>query len=150
MIQYPAGLSLPLQEGYGMSTVDPMRATPMVTGRTRYRVRHSYVPTEVKFSFNFSQDEAGIFEAWYARTLNNGLEWFEISLQTPAGFTAYEAHFKDIYQGPDLTQVKRWRYSAVVQLKARPLIPAPWEQFPEYWLNKNVIDLAMNKEWPES
>lgn len=150
MIQYPAELPLPLQEGYGLSTVDPMRATQMVTGRARYRIRHSYVPTEVRFNFNFSQDEAGIFEAWYARTINNGLEWFEIRLQTPAGFTLYEAHFKGIYQDPDLTQITRWRYSAVLQLKQRPLIPAGWEQFPQYWLNKNVVDVAISREWPKA
>lgn len=150
MIQYPAELPLPLQEGYGLSTVDPMRATQMVTGRTRYRVRHRFVPTEVKVNFNFSEEEAGIFEGWYARTISDGLEWFEIRLQTPAGFTLYDAHFKGIYQGPDLTQLTRWRYSAVLQLKQRPLIPVGWEQFPQYWLNKNVIDVAMNREWPEA
>ncbi|MGR3991664.1 transposase [Pseudomonas sp. 1121_17] len=150
MIQYPAELPLPLQEGYGLSTVDPMRATPMVTGRKRYRVVHSYVPTEVKFNFNFDEAEAGFFEAWYARTLSNGMEWFEMPLQTPAGFKAYQAHFTGIYQGPDLTQVSRWRYSAILELKERPLIPGGWEQFPDYWFNKNVIDLAMNREWPEA
>ncbi len=150
MIQYPAELPLPLQEGYGLSTVDPMRATQMVTGRTRYRLRHRYVPTEVRFNFNFSQAEAGLFEAWYARSINDGLEWFEIRLQTPAGFALYQAHFKSIPSGPDLTQITRWRYSAVVELKERPLIPSPWEQFPQYWLNKNIIDLAINREWPEA
>ena len=121
MIQYPAELPLPLQDGYGLSTVDPMQATQMVTGRTRYRVRHSYVPNEVRFNFNFSEAEAGFFEAWYARTLNNGMEWFEMPLQLPSGFTTYQAHFKAIYQGPDLTQVSRWRYSAVFMLKERPV-----------------------------
>lgn len=150
MIQYPAELPLPLQDGYGLSTVDPMRATQMVTGRTRYRVRHSYVPSDVRFNFNFSEAEAGFFEAWYARTLKNGLEWFEISLQLPSGFTTYQAHFKGIYEGPDLTQVSRWRYSAVIQLKQRPLIPDGWEQFPDYWFNKNIIDRAVNREWPLS
>ena len=122
MIQYPAELPLPLQEGYGLSTVDPMRATPMVTGRTRYRVRHRYVPTEVKVNFNFSEAEAAQFEGWYVWAINNGFDWFEMPLQTPIGFKIYIAHFKGIYQGPDLTQVRRWRYSAVMQLKDRPVL----------------------------
>ncbi|MEG0969001.1 MAG: transposase, partial [Pseudomonas sp.] len=62
MIQYPAELPLPLQEGYGLATVDPMRATPMVTGRTRYRVRHRYIPIDVRVNFNFSEAEAALFE----------------------------------------------------------------------------------------
>lgn len=150
MIQYPPQLPLPLQEGYGATTVDPMRSTPLVSGRTRYRVVHDYVPTTVSFNFNFSEAEAGFFEAWYARTLNNGFEWFEITLQLPTGFKTYQAHFKKIYDGPDLTQISRWRYSAQLELKERPLIPEGWEQFPDYWFNKNVIDVAVNREWPEA
>ncbi|MNM77926.1 hypothetical protein D3C81_898020 [compost metagenome] len=121
MIQYPAELPLPLQEGYGLSTVDPMLATQMVTGRTRYRVRHRYVPTEMKVNFNFSEAEAAQFEGWYVWAINNGFDWFEMPLQTPVGFKTYIAHFKGVYQGPDLTQVSRWRYSAVMQLKDRPI-----------------------------
>jgi hypothetical protein len=122
MIQYPAELPLPLQEGYGLSTVDPMRATQMATGRTRYRIRHRYVPTEVKVNFNFSEAEAAQFEGWYVWAINNGFDWFEMPLQTPVGFKNYIAHFKGIYQGPDLTQISRWRYSAVMQLRERPVL----------------------------
>ena len=121
MIQYPAELPLPLQEGYGLNTVDPMRATPMVTGRPRYRIRHTYVPTEVKVNFNFGQEEAALFEGWYVWAIKSGFEWFEMQLQTPLGLKTYQAHFKGIYQGPDLTQITRWRYSAVLQLKERPV-----------------------------
>lgn len=121
MIQYPAELPLPLQEGYGLSTVDPMRATPMITGRSRYRRVTSNPPTSAQFTFNFSQEEAALFEGWYTWALNLGVEWFEMQLQTPLGLKTYQAHFKGIYQGPDLTQITRWRYSAVLQLKDRPV-----------------------------
>ena len=150
MIQYPAELPLPLQDGYGYTTVDPMRATPMVTGRRRYRKVRSYVPSELTFNFVFEEDEAAFFEAWYARTLNDGLEWFEMPLQLPAGFTTYQVHFIGIYGKVELTQVKRWRYSINAELKQRPMIPEGWEQFPEYWFNKNVIDVSANREWPEA
>lgn len=120
MIQYPAQLPLPLQEGYGLSTVDPMLSTQMVTGQARYRIRHSYVPTMVKVNFNFSEKEARLFEGWYVWSIKNGIEWFEITLQTPMGLKAYQAHFSGIYQGPELTQISRWRYSATLQLRERP------------------------------
>ncbi|MEG0969116.1 MAG: transposase, partial [Pseudomonas sp.] len=97
-------------------------ATQMTTGRTRYRIRHRYVPTEVKVNFNFSEVEAAQFEGWYVWAINNGFDWFEMPLQTPVGFKTYIAHFKGIYQGPDLTQISRWRYSAVMQLKERPVL----------------------------
>lgn len=150
MIQYPAQLPPPLQESYGLSTVDPMRATPMVTGRTRYRVIHSYVPTTIQATFNFDEAEASFFDSWYARTLNNGTEWFECPLKTPVGFKAYEAHFKGIPSGPELVQVNRWRYTCALELRERPLIPPGWELVPELWFGKNIIDMAINREWPKS
>lgn len=148
MIQYPAELPLPLQEGYGLSTVSPLSSTAMVTGRKRFRVKHSYVPNDVKFNFIFESDEASYFEAWFARTLKNGFEWFLFPLQTPMGFKLYEARFLDGYAGPDLVQVKRWRYSAMLRLRDKPFMPPEWDDFPQYWLNKDIIDIAINQEWP--
>ncbi|ANI04153.1 transposase [Pseudomonas putida] len=150
MIQYPAELPLPLQDGYGYTTVDPIRVTPMVTGRRRYRKISSYVPSALTLNFNFSEAEAGFFEAWYSRTLNEGMEWLEMPLQLPAGFKKYPIHFTGIYGRVELTQIKRWRYSIGAELKKRELIPEGWEQFPQFWLNKDIIDLAINREWPEA
>ncbi|GAI13829.1 unnamed protein product, partial [marine sediment metagenome] len=56
----------------------------MVTGRRRYRKISSYVPSALTLNFNFSEAEAGFFEAWYSRTLNEGMEWLEMPLQLPA------------------------------------------------------------------
>jgi hypothetical protein len=25
-----------------------------------------------------------------------------------------------------------------------------WESFPELWFGKNIVDLAINREWPEA
>ncbi|MNO49448.1 hypothetical protein D3C76_398010 [compost metagenome] len=150
MIQYPAGLPPPLQEGYGLSTVSPLVSTTMVTGRKRFRVRHSYVPTDITVNFIFGNSEASYFEAWFKRALNNGFEWFLCPLQTPLGFKMYEARFLEGYAGPDLVQIKRWRYSAKLRLKDKPYMPEKWDDFPEYWLGQDIIDIAINREWPEA
>jgi len=121
MIQYPAELPLPLQEGYGLSTVDPMRATPMVTGRSRYRRVTSNPPTSAQFTFNFSQEEAALFEGWHTWALNLGVEWFEMPLQTPLGMQVHLVHFKGMYTGGELAQIKRWRFSARLEFKKRPV-----------------------------
>ncbi|UVL76585.1 transposase [Pseudomonas putida] len=121
MIQYLAELPLPLQEGYGLSTVDPMRATPMVTGRSRYRRVTSNPPTSAQFTFNFSQEEFALFEGWHTWTLNLGVEWFEMPLQTPLGMQVHLVHFKGMYSGVELTQIKRWRVSARLEFKKRPV-----------------------------
>lgn len=147
---YPDYLPLPLQEGYGLSTVDPLRATTMATGRPMFRVMYTSVPTQVKVFFNFSESEAGLFEHWWFSTLNTGFEWFEIKLQTPAGFKKYKARFVGIYEGPDLTQITRWRYSATLLLIERPSIPDGWAGNPSFWLNKSKFDISMNKDWPKA
>ncbi|MFJ4397481.1 transposase [Pseudomonas sp. NPDC089396] len=121
MIQYPAELPLPLQEGYGLSTVDPMRATPMVTGRRRYRIERKCTPTSATFNFNFSEKEAALFEGWYEWALNSGFEWFEMPLQTPLGLQIHQVHFKKMYTGGELVQIKRWRFSAELEFKKRPI-----------------------------
>lgn len=121
MIQYPAELPLPLQEGYGLSTVDPMRATPMVTGRTRYRIATRKPPTSARFTFNFNEQEAALFEGWHTWALNLGFEWFEMPLQTPLGLQVHQVHFKGMYTGGELAQVKRWRFSAELEFKVRPV-----------------------------
>lgn len=31
-------------------------------------------------------------------------------------------------------------------------MPPGWEEFPDYWFNMNILDLAMNRDghWPEA
>ncbi|UXH41260.1 MULTISPECIES: hypothetical protein [Pseudomonas] len=149
-IDFPKQLPWPLQENYSLETVDPMIRTSMVTGRSRRRIRHSYVPTYVSASFIFNEAQASFFEAWYARTLGNGLEWFNCPLQTPEGTKPYEARFLQIYEGPVLVQLSFWRYSVRLELRRRPLMPEGWEQFPDLWFGKSIIDLAINREWPKA
>ena len=57
-----------------------------------------------------------------------------------------------MYEGAELVQVRRWEYSATLELRERPLMPPGWEEFPDYWFNMNILDLAMNRDghWPEA
>nr|WP_314877330.1 transposase [uncultured Pseudomonas sp.] len=151
MIQYPAELPLPLQNGYGLQTpVDPMLRTPMVSGRARQRVVFTDSPEHVGFTWNFNQNEAAFFRAWYARTLGYGVEWFSLTLLLPEGFKQYECRFTGKPDGPRLVQISRWEMSATLELREPSLIPPGWENFPQYWLMMDIIDLAINREWPEA
>ncbi|WP_347402156.1 hypothetical protein [Pseudomonas putida] len=148
VIEYPSQLPLPLQDGYALETFDPMIRTQMVTGRARQRIRFSQVPTFVRASFIYSEAQAAFFEAWYARVLGNGIEWFSCRLQTPEGIKSYQVRFTGIYEGPSLVQGRIWKYSARIELRQRPLIPEGWELVPGLWFNKNIIDVALNRNWP--
>ncbi|MBP6954450.1 MAG: hypothetical protein KBC45_08495 [Pseudomonas sp.] len=150
MIQYPKELPYPLRDGYGANSVDPMKATPVQTGRTRYRRKYSSVPTDQKVIWNMSDLEAQYFESWYEEVLISGSLWFECELRTPQGLMYYKAHFKEIYDGPELFGVDRFVYSATLQLWERPILTGGWAVYaPEYILGMNLLDLAINKDWPQ-
>jgi len=150
MIEYPAELPLPLQDGYALDTpVDPMLRTPMVSGRARQRLNFDEVPYLINAKWNCDRNQMAFFQGWYARALVQGVEWFKATLLTPIGFKEYECRFAGHYTGPTLVQVSRWEFSAVLELREPPLIQPGWEDFPQFWFMMNIIDLAVNREWPE-
>ncbi|WP_434695325.1 hypothetical protein [Pseudomonas sp. Z1-14] len=150
MIDYPAELPPPLQDGYALDTpVDPMLRTQMQSGRARQRLNFEEVPYLINAKWNCDRNQMAFFQGWYARTLVQGVEWFKATLLTPIGFKEYECRFTGHYSGPVLVQVSRWEFSATLELKEPPLIEPGWEEFPQFWFMMNIIDMAINIEWPE-
>lgn len=150
VIDYPKQLPTPLQEGYGLDTQDPVSRTPMVTGRVRTRIRHSYVPLYVDATLILNGKQKAFFEAWYSRILKEGTEWFNCPLKIDDAVQMYEVQFARIYDGPKLVQLSLWRYTFRLMLRRKPLIPEGWEQLPELWFGMEIIDRAVNKEWPSA
>ncbi|VVO05963.1 hypothetical protein PS834_03058 [Pseudomonas fluorescens] len=151
MIEYPAELPLPLQDGYALETpVDPMLRTQMESGRARQRLNFDEVPYLINAKWNCDSNQMAFFQGWYARALSQGVEWFKATLLTPTGFKEYECRFTGHYTGPTLVQVRRWEFAGTLELREPPLIPPGWELFPQYWFMMNIIDMAVNREWPEA
>ena len=150
MIQFPRGLPCALREGYGFKPISPMMNTEMVTGRTRYRRKYSSTPTRTTVNWIFDDVQAQLFEAWFEEVLVSGSLWFECNLKTPQGLQSYKAHFVDIYEGPVLEGVSFWRFRAELELWERPILKGGWAIYaPDYILHMNLLDLAINKEWPQ-
>lgn len=150
MIKYPKELPYPLREGYGFNPTSPIKKTVMQTGRTRYRRKYASTPTEASVSWNFTGPEAQYFESWFEDVLISGSQWFECELRTPQGLLPYKVHFDDIYDGPKLFGVDRWVVSAKVQLWDRPILTGGWAIYaPQFILHANLLDVAINREWPE-
>ncbi|AWY43865.1 hypothetical protein DKY63_29710 [Pseudomonas putida] len=151
MIEYPEGLPAPLREGYDFMPVSPIARTQLTTGRAIQRRRFSSVPTVASVSWMFTDAQAQLFEGWFEHVLLSGSLWFQCQLKTPIGFDDYQARFTDIYNGPTLVGVSLWRFTANLELLKRPVVDAAWVLFaPEYILQSNIFDVAMNKEWPEA
>lgn len=151
-IYYPHDyLPLPLQSDLSFKPVSPFLRTNLTSGRARQRRLYTSVPTQVPLKWFFKkQGIAQYFEAWYRDRLTDGESWFYMKVKTPLGVELYKCRFTDIYEGPMLLAGKFWQYTATIELWERPIIPQEWTDFPDYVVNSDIIDLAMNREWPES
>ena len=149
-IDYPAGLPAPLRSGYGVNHISPLIRTELETGRARQRRRYTSVPSLASVSWLMSQAQAQLFEAWFKWTLSDGAEWFNCRLRTPLGLQDYECRFAEMYSGPDLVGVDRWRFSADLEIRERQVLPYDYALLPDYVLQQSIIDRALNREWPEA
>jgi len=152
MASYPHEyLPLPLQDGYGFKPVSPLLRTQLTSGRARQRRQYTSTPTQASVTWMFTTDaQAQLFEAWYRDTISDGAAWFLMRLQTPLGVESYKCRFTDIYDGPIPVAPIYWRISATLELWERPLLPPGWAEFPSFVVNQDIIDLALNREWPEA
>lgn len=149
-INYPSQLRPPLRENYSVQHVSPLLRTQMQSGRARQRRLFTSVPSMVQVSFHFgSEAEARLFEVFFQDTLKDGAEWFNAPLRTPMGFQNYECRFTDIY-GPLELSGRSWRTSAQLEIRERQTIGAGWAAVPDYVVHSDILDLAINREWPSA
>ncbi|WP_028698209.1 MULTISPECIES: hypothetical protein [Pseudomonas putida group] len=149
MNQYPKGLPCALRDGYGFEPVNNILRTEMESGRARQRIMFDSVPTLVPLSWICSERQALLFEAWAAQVARAG--WFLIPLKIPGGMRDVEVRFTKTPSGPELVGVSSWRFSAQCEVRERPLLEPGWaELMPEWVLMMNIVDLAVNREWPKA
>lgn len=95
--------------------------------------------------------QAQLFEAWVRDITMDGANWFNMPLLTPLGQQDYVCRFTDdFYEGPTPEGGKYWRYTATLELWERPILPPGWAEFPDFIVNSDILDLAVNREWPEA
>ncbi|OPW96031.1 MULTISPECIES: hypothetical protein [Citrobacter freundii complex] len=145
-------LPLPLMDNYGFQAASPLLRTEMVSGRARQRRRYTSTPTVATVNWTFTTNpQAMLFEAWYRDVLKDGANWFMMQLQTPLGdLQWFKCRFTDIYQGPTLVAPRYWRYSATLELWSRAVLDGGYGEYPDFIRNSDIIDRAMNREWPET
>lgn len=149
-VDYPAQLPAPLRSNYGFEHVSPFARTEMRTGRARQRRTFQFTPSMGNFELHLTNAEAQIFEAWFKYQITDGADWFNIDLKTPIGNMApYECRFSEMYQGPTLSALSDWRFTFMLELRERAILPEEWLTFgTEFILGSDIIDIAINREWP--
>lgn len=154
-INYPAGLPNPLREGHTASRVSPFARSPMVSGRARQRRMFTSVPSIDTYNWIFTDEQAAIFESWFAFDISDGTEWFNIRRRTPLGMSTLVCRFVDMYRGPNLFGIGRWRISAELEAYERPLMtPEAYDLLKAYgsWATVhavfNELEKLVNEDWP--
>lgn len=149
-INYPADLPAPLWAPNQNSVVSPNQRTNMDSGRARQRRKFSSVPVMRSATWVMTAAQARLFELWYAETLKDGTEWFNIYLRNPLGFVVQVCRIVSVYNGPNAWGANRWQFSATLEVWERPLLPREWAILPSFVAHPEIFDLAMNREWPQS
>ncbi|MFT7337637.1 MAG: hypothetical protein ACI92B_000959 [Marinobacter maritimus] len=152
IVDYPAELPTPARAGYALQHTSPFMRTEMATGRARQRRTFTSVPSMVQLSWLLTNQQAQLFEAWFAHGITDGADWFNITLTTPIGKLApYECRFTEMYDGPALAGRDHWRFNAQVEIRERPILPRDWYLYGKaFILGADIIDQALNREWPEA
>jgi hypothetical protein len=151
MIEYPQGLPYPLRDGLSLQTVDPALRTQMQSGFARQRRQYTSTPTMSSVSWQLTEQQAVLFEAFFEEVLVSGSLWFECPMKTPMGAREYIARFAGMYSGPVLVPHNRWRISATLELRERPILRGGWALYaPDYILGSDLMDIAMNEKWPRA
>lgn len=143
-------LPMPQRSGLGYQPVSPVLRTQLTSGRARQRRQYTSTPTQVGVSWILNEKQSQLYEAWYRDVISDGVSWFNMRIRSPLGTDDYACRFTDIYEGPTLFGFQRWQFTATLELWDRPILPPGWGEFPDLIMNQSIIDLAMNREWPEA
>lgn len=106
------------------------------------------LPSQLTVSFVFSQLQAAIFDGWVNQLAK--AEWFIFPVYSWLGYDDDRVcRFIETPKKQTPVGVTHWRYSScLIEIQQKPEIPDGWAEFPEYLLNPEILDIAINKLWP--
>lgn len=148
-IDWPSDFPKLIRENYGVQHGTPFVRTTMDSGRVRQRKKFSLVPSSTDVSWIFTSEQCAYFEAWFRDELNDGASWFNIPLVSPLGLNSAVCRFSEMYSGPNPIGLEHFQVNAKLEVFERQIIPVEFKEFPEFYWDRSIFDVAMNREWPE-
>lgn len=85
MIIYPDCLPLPQSQTYVQKTLPNTIESPFSNGAIRQRQLNINPFWVDSVQFIFSQNQWAVFDGFVTHTLNSGMSWFEMTINTPVG-----------------------------------------------------------------
>lgn len=153
-MSYPTYPEIPLpNETLGSDTQTPVSRTQMEGGQARQIARFSTGQQTYSMQFTFTGEEYASFLSFFYTTLNNGTEWFEMTVPTATGFDTLVLRFvggklADSYQTFD-----RWNVNAILESQINQLIEAPDTPLVPIWFQPQheiFIDTVLNPSFANS
>jgi len=149
-INWPDGLRAPQQTGYASTPFGPLERVPLANGQERTRLKSRRAMSTVTVEYVFSEVEAAFFEAWHRDVLAYGVLSFNGPIKNGLGVRQCECKFRGMYSTPEVEGP--WlRYSAVMDLIDRPMLPAGYGAWPpQLIMGASLLDVAVNQLAPEA
>ena len=97
MADFPATLPNALSSGYSGSKTQAFIRTEMEAGSQRQRQRFSTTNQNRTVNWLFTADEMDTFKTFFETDINQGSDFFNISLDLGNGLTTYAARFTQPY-----------------------------------------------------
>lgn len=146
---FPEDLPCALKDGYGIGHINKIRSTEMDAGRAVQRWEFEDAPIFPAVSWIFSMEEARLFDAWVSQVAKAG--WFDITLLTPMGYEPVTARFNESPKRAQLIGKFSWKYEATLEIEFEPMLEEGWAEIaPDYVLQADIFDRAINLNWPLS
>lgn len=147
MIIYPTGLPHPLKSSAAYSPENNILRTTMQSGRARQRQLYTSTPDFYKASWILNDIKGRLLKSWLEQVA--GANWFEMPLRSDLGLNVETVRLTSTLSGPVRVGNNLWQYTADIEVQYRPLLAPGWaEILPDWTLNADIFDLAMNVEWP--
>lgn len=145
---YPAGLPYPQRASYAAQGPNRIRRTEMDVGRAVQRTEFEDAPLMINATWRFPKEEQSrLFIAWANQVAKSG--YVSMPLLTNMGFDILTVRFTETPKGGQLLGKFIWEYNALLEVEFEPMLPPGWaELLPDYILNADIFDYAMNRAWP--
>lgn len=152
--KYPEFLRLPLLNGNDRAQEARFTMSEPRSGPPYIRKLPDNQPIIYTFNFTFVGDERVIFYTWFDETLEKGVKPFLMPINTEFGLIDCECRFMpdNLLNNTQLTY-KVFTYSAQVlvrRLNYEEFTPPGIPEYPDYYLNRNLLDVIINLELPEA
>ena len=136
---WPARLPLPTFDGYALEPESAVTRTDMESGPARQRRRFTQTPTRIPVRWRMSATDFATFEAWFRLKLDDGADWFAITLLGGIGIAAHEARF--VGQGNASYKAVpgrsgAWIVTSVLEVRQRPM------------LDEGALEIVLDSEPP--